>query len=312
MDRSRLRLIAALRLAGATAALLAAPVFASAASEPGCELEAGPRRSVVSVIDGETLGLDDGSEVRLVGALAPRAADAARELSSWLPEAEATAALTQLVLGQTVELAFAGRRSDRYGRLLAHAFLVRDRQRAWVQGELLLRGHARAYALPQSSACLAELMQYEAVARATRRGVWSEAAYAERAAYRTRELMRYRGTYQLVAGRVARVAEVNGRTYLNFGADWRDDFTVGIAPTVLRAAAGWAGSLQGWAGRNVRVRGWIERRNGPYIELSVPEQIELLEGTEGGLAGSEWSAGAWEVKPNAKRPAHTAPGAPQP
>ena len=27
----------------------------------------------------------------------------------------------------------------------------------------------------------------------------------------------------------------------------------------------------------VRVRGWIERRNGPYVELTDPRQIEVLE-----------------------------------
>ena len=177
-------------------------------------------------------------------------------------------------------MAFAGRRTDRYGRLLAHVFAERDGQRAWVQGELLLRGHARAYGLPESSTCLSELMQHEAVARRARLGLWAETAYAERAAYRTRELMRYRGTYQLVTGRIERVASAGGRTYLNFGADWRDDFTAGVALAVLRADPAWAAAVQGMAGRMVRVRGWIERRNGPYVELTDPQQIEVLEEAE--------------------------------
>jgi hypothetical protein len=149
-----------------------------------------------------------------------------------------------------------------------------------VQGELLRAGYARAYGLPQSSACLSELIQYEAVGRRARLGLWSELAYAERAAYRTRELMRARGTYQLVTGRVARVETAGGRTYLNFGADWREDFTVGIAAAALRADAAWAEAVQAMAGERVRVRGWIERRNGPYIEVIDPRQIELLDPTE--------------------------------
>ena len=241
-----------------------------------CELEAGPRGTVARVLDGETLVLDDGNEVRLVGALAPRAMDAAREVPAWPAEAAAAAALSELVLGR----AFSGRRSDRYGRLLAHVFVERDGGRSWVQGELLRRGHARAYGLPQSSACLSELIQHEAVARRARLGLWSEPVYAERAAYRTRELMRARGTYQLVTGRVARVETVGGRTYLNFGADWRADFTAGIGPAALRADAAWAEAVQAMAGRSVRVRGWIERRNGPYIEVMDPRQIELLDPTE--------------------------------
>jgi endonuclease YncB( thermonuclease family) len=38
-------------------------------------LEAGPKRTVTRIIDGETVTLDDGSELRLIGALAPRAID---------------------------------------------------------------------------------------------------------------------------------------------------------------------------------------------------------------------------------------------
>ena len=184
------------------------------------------------------------------------------------------------MLGRAVELAFAGRRTDRYGRLLAHVFAERDGQRAWVQGELLLRGHARAYGLPESATCLSELIQHEAVAGARASACGPSPAYAERAAYRTRELMRYRGTYQLVTGRIERVASAGGRTYLNFGADWRDDFTAGVALAVLRADPAWAAAVQGMAGRMVRVRGWIERRNGPYVELTDPRQIEVLEEAE--------------------------------
>jgi endonuclease YncB( thermonuclease family) len=258
----------------------AAAVAAEAIEGAVCELQAGPRGTVARVIDGETLALDDGSEVRLVGALAPRVVDAAREVPAWPAGDAAAEALSKLVLGRPVELAFSDRRDDRYGRLLAHVFIERDGERTWVQGELLRRGHARAYGLPQSSACLAELIEHEAVARRARLGLWSEPAYAERAAYRTRELMRYRSTYQVVTGRVARVATAGGRSYLNFGTDWREDFTVGIAPAALRADPGWAAALQAMEGRVVRVRGWIERRNGPYIEVSDPRQIELLEATD--------------------------------
>ncbi len=69
-------------------------------------------------------------------------------------ERAAIAALDDLVRGQSVELAFSGRRSDRYGRLLAHVFLRRGGERVWVQGELLSSGHARAYGLPGSLACM--------------------------------------------------------------------------------------------------------------------------------------------------------------
>ena len=61
--------------AAATAVLLcteAGSVRAQTPASLGCGLEAGPERSVAAVLDGETVRLDDGKVVRLIGALAPR------------------------------------------------------------------------------------------------------------------------------------------------------------------------------------------------------------------------------------------------
>src|SRR5688500_18451436 len=79
MRSARTRRALRAAMAGTLGALLgASAATASAAEGTACELEAGPRRTVARVVDGETLALDDGSEVRLVGALAPRAAAISR------------------------------------------------------------------------------------------------------------------------------------------------------------------------------------------------------------------------------------------
>ena len=67
------------------------------------------------------------------------------------------------------------------------------------------------------------------------------------------------------------------RTYLNFGADWRRDFTAGIEARVLRANPEWAKTLAALEGRRVEVRGWIQYRNGPYIDIEDPSQIAVAE-----------------------------------
>ena len=51
--------------------------------EQTCTLEAGPTRSVVRVIDAETVLLDDNEEVRLIGALAPRSPDLKPDATPW-------------------------------------------------------------------------------------------------------------------------------------------------------------------------------------------------------------------------------------
>ena len=67
-----------------------------------------------------------------------------------------------------------------------------------------------------------------------------------------------------------------GRAYLNFGRDWRTDFTVTIAPEDLKAFRAANIDPASYAGKRVRVRGWIERMNGFEIEAAVPEAIEIL------------------------------------
>src|SRR5262245_31933544 len=65
------------------------------------ELEAGPSRTVTRIIDGETLALDDGSELRLAGVLAPRALDVAAVPGTWRLELAAVEALQAMLLGRT-------------------------------------------------------------------------------------------------------------------------------------------------------------------------------------------------------------------
>jgi hypothetical protein len=77
-------------------------------------------------------------------------------------------------------------------------------------------------------------------------------------------------------GRVRETAEVRGRIFLNFGEDWREDFTVMIAPKRTDSFEDAGMDLLGLKGRWIRVRGWIESYNGPMIEATHPEQIEVM------------------------------------
>ena len=242
-----------------------------------CILEFGSRHTVVRVEDSETLVLDDGRIVRLIGTLAPKPPLTAASTDVWKPEQDAHAALRTLVEGVDVSLAFHGRRKDRYGRLLAHVFAWHDGRRYWVQGEMLANGHARAYALPGSTGCTAELLAHETRARDSSRGLWRQRRYRVLKPKPEGYLMRRRHSFQIVHGRVADVAVVKGMIYLNFGTDWRHDFTAAIRRKALVGTNTTADILVALKGRNVRVRGWIERNNGPFIKLPHPDLIELDE-----------------------------------
>ncbi|MDQ8698541.1 thermonuclease family protein [Hyphomicrobium sp. LHD-15] len=241
-----------------------------------CAPESGNAYEVVRVLDSETLLLDSGREVRLIGALAPKPDTLLTAAEDWPPAREAAQALEALVLHRTVSLRYDGRRRDRYGRELAQLYVAGPNGTEWVQRALVSAGHARAYALAGNTSCLKELVAAEADARVARRGIWSRESFRVREAADPKALLQLTGRFVLVEGRVTSVARVQKTTYLNFGTDWRSDFTASIANTIADRGKGGAVQLSALAGQEIRVRGWIERRNGPMIVLTSLDEIEVI------------------------------------
>lgn len=263
-----------------------------------CAFGAGQHRTAVSVTAPDAIALD-GTEVKLAGLIGARANDTASATSGWAPEVEAVRVLSELVLGRTIAVHPVTGRADRYRRIVAQVIVEQHGERRWVQGELLAHGHARAFALPDAAACAAELIAHEREARRQGIGIWANAAYFERAAYRTRELLRLRGTFQIVSGRVRKVSEMKSAIYLNFGSEWKNDFTAGIRSVsgALEEPA-FAAKVRALEGKRVRVRGWIDRRNGPYIEIAHPSELEVLDdGAQAVTAAPSTMAGANEERP---------------
>lgn len=245
-----------------------------------CQLPGGTERGVVAIIDGETLRLDDGRELRLLGILAPRATDAATSAAdAWPPAASAKAALAQLAQGQRVRIATAGQQRDRYGRIVAHAFVRgSDGSERWLQGDLLANGHARAHFPGDDTPCSEALVAAEGHARGSGIGLWAHAAYTPKPAWQSRILSRSPGTYQIVEGKVRRAERKGERIHLYFGRDMRSDFTIVVAAELARGESAWVARLLDATGTAIRIRGWITMSNGPMIEVAHPVQIEMLDG----------------------------------
>ena len=117
----------------------------------------------------------------------------------------------------------------------------------------------------------------EAEARAARSGTWGEASVIKNAES-PGDILAGIGRFTVVEGRVLSVRQAGATTYLNFGRNWTQDFAVTISKRIVPAfeAAGLAPkSLEN---RRIRVRGWVEARRGPRIELLRVGQLELLGG----------------------------------
>jgi hypothetical protein len=127
------------------------------------------------------------------------------------------------------------------------------------------------------AACAKELLTQEDSARAAKLGLWAEPYYVISKAEEPGEVLRRRGRFALVEGKVLSVRESGGTIYVNFGRRWSEDFTVTIAKRNERVFSAAGLEPKKLAGRTVRIRGWIEERGGPWVEAARPEQIEVLE-----------------------------------
>ena len=248
-----------------------------------CRLQPGNTHVVTKVIDAETIGLDDGSEVRLIGALAPRARDGDAAEGGWAAEEAARAALSALVSGKSVRLKFGGDRKDRHDRWLAHVFVQSaDAQESWVQAAQLAAGHAQAYAIQGNRACAAELLDAEAAARREGRGLWSVPTYRVRDAKFPRDLGAMAGSFRIVTGTVRHVSSRREGYRIWLDAEGRrGELTVAVRSNDRDLISALGGDLKALVGRTIEVRGWIDRRGGamagPEIDVSTAGMIRVAD-----------------------------------
>ncbi|MEO8558002.1 MAG: thermonuclease family protein [Rhodospirillales bacterium] len=220
------------------------------------------------VIDGATLKID-AKVVRLAGIEVPLPGDG-RYAQRWAEQARR--AVQSFVADKTLNVTPAGAGRDRYGRRLVH---IGDEQGHWLQGELLRAGLARVWVPWVTPERLDEMLKLEQEARLAKRGMWGDAFFVVLSADAIDR--RHLDRLQIVEGRVKAVATVRNTTYLNFGDDWRSDFTIEMTSDVRRAFVKAKLDPKTLPGKLIRVRGWPIWRNGPAIEVKFPAQIEMLD-----------------------------------
>lgn len=251
------------------AGLAAGAVLEASAQAVDVPCDAGPAIAgrVAKIVDGRSFVMTDGREVRIAALEAPPPAAGAAGRA-------ARDALESILSNQTVELRPAGA-SDRYGRMVAHVNLGPAGPSA--ARIMLARGHARVGAQVGHAACAMDLLSQERVARAGRLGLWGDPVYAILDAANLSELVAVAGRFSLVEGKVLSVRESRGTIFVNFGRRWTQALTVTISKRHEGIFAGAGVAPKVLENRSVLVRGWVEVRNGPRIEASRPEQIEIAE-----------------------------------
>lgn len=227
---------------------------------------------VVEIIDGDTIRLENGKLLRFIGIDTPEMR--VKKETVWIdhpqPFARQAKAFTRTLLGgECVRIEFDVERVDKYGRLLGYVFLD-DR---CINTLLLEEGIAVLYTRPPNVKYTEEFLAAQTCARDKKKGLWG--AYAVVSAEEADECI---GQIRTVKGKVQSTYQSKKCVFLNFGSNWRQDFTLvifnnslpyfrrkGIEPVTF------------YRNKWVEATGRIREYNGPEIIVNVPEEIRVLE-----------------------------------
>lgn len=231
---------------------------------------------VARVLDGRSLVLADGREVRLAAIETPLPVPGDEDEDRMAAALASKAALETLLLHREVNLSVAGSGPDRYGRLIAYAFVRTVSGDTLVQHEMVATGHAVVSPTVTAATCRMYLRNAEQDARSAKFGVWGDPYHVLKQASEPADVLAEQGRFALVRGKVLSVRESGGIVYVHFGRHRSDQLTVTILKRNEGTFVGAGVTPKALAGRNVEVRGWVEERGGPAIEVTRPAQIEVV------------------------------------
>lgn len=237
--------------------LAAPPVFAdsSSAARANDAILCPPQRieqtaRVNYVYDGDTLQLESGRKIRLIGIDTPEVFSRKYQIPADIKQQglQARDALQSLLnrSSRRVQLAYGQQSQDRYGRTLAHVFLPDGTN---LQAELIARGHAIAFTTPPNDRMSDCYRTQEQGARQQQLGIWQLPQYRIR--YTQQTLDKLDGFHRL-QGQVTEVTQSKSRIRLRLGPQievniYKNDWGNFSLHQLL--------NLQG---KTVRVRGWVK------------------------------------------------------
>lgn len=184
---------------------------------------------------------------------------------------EGAKALLRSRLRQPLQAYADQRLLDRYQRSWGYLW----QGETFLQAQLVEAGVAVAWPRQGQLSCFERLLKSEEIARRKGRGMWQAWPFSVTAPKSLGKIAR--GQFVVLEGRVKSVGQTSSRRYLNFGEDYSSDTSAVIERKHLKRFRSAGMDLGKLKGKRLRLRGFLDQRNGPYLSLAFPEQIELLD-----------------------------------
>jgi endonuclease YncB( thermonuclease family) len=239
-----------------------------------CVLKGGSHATVSAVSERLELTLADGRVLRIAGVEAagptPSDPDLGARGRDWL---------TVWLENRDIFYQGLDARPDRWGRIAAVIFAapVSGDANLSSAGESLVRqGFARVAPDQHKNPCEKRLLEAEKAARAAGLGLWSDPYYNIIAATDAAAFTEHAGSLVLAEGRLSEVRDGSGRTTLFFGLHRRDQLAVTVLQRNVKIFEAAGLHFHDLIGQTLRVRGLLETRFGPEIEVTAPSEVELI------------------------------------
>jgi micrococcal nuclease len=227
---------------------------------------------VLEAIDGDTIKLSNGKLLRYIGLDTPevRLKKGAEFIYSPQPFAlEAKEYNRKLVEGKLVRIEFDLEKQDQYGRLLGYCF-VDD---VMINAKLIEEGYAVIYTRPPNVKYAELFISLQSQARQQNKGLWGSYKVIDQA-----QAGSYINQIRTVRGKVLNAFKSAKCIFLNFGSNYKTDFTVVIFNNSLKSFYDKGiDPLTFYKDKVVEVSGRIKEYNGPEIIVNSPFEIEVVE-----------------------------------
>lgn len=126
---------------------------------------------IIKVVDGDTVEIEGGARVRLLGVDTPETVDPRRPVGCFGKEASNKA--KELLSGRRVSLEKDISDTDKYGRLLRYIYLpLENGQTLFVNDYLIREGFAKVLTIPPDVGFAEQFLEAQRQARESSRGLW--------------------------------------------------------------------------------------------------------------------------------------------
>lgn len=215
---------------------------------------------VKKVFDGDTVVLEDGRKVRLLGINTPEVRHRNEEAQAGGDEAKRW--LVDRLQNSKVRLETDTEKTDKYARTLAHLF---TEDNAHINLQLVAAGLATVSIYPPNLLYVKDLIEAQDQVEQARLGIWQRAEYAVVPVSSLAD-QRHAGWMRLV-GKIINIRSSRKYSYLAFS----DQFEARIERKWLSLFP----DMNSYLGQTVEIRGWLNKnRNGFSMLIRHPSAIK--------------------------------------